>query len=1236
MNGTTRVDLHCHSVYSDGVLSPGELAEQLAADGVGSAALTDHDSVQGLRGFRQAAARRGIGFIAGVEITVNCRGQEAHLLGYGFDPEHPEMVETLRSLRLARPPQDQSLAGTVRARGSDSVSRSGEPRASSAAPNGQLTITEAIALIHRAGGRAFLAHPLVFEPDLERLRPLIAEMAGDGLDGIEAYYGGHSPAQREHLAELADDLGLLVCGGSDAHERRGYHGGTLGVEMPSERWKRFRDAVCCGPGAGQAGMPPAVRSHPGPRLRRRHFLFHVVFPTFLAIALFVAAIFAMIMPAFERSLLERKREMIRELTNSAWSILASYEREIQAGLLSRAEAQQAAAERIRQLRYGPEGKDYFWLQDLTPRMIMHPYVPELEGRDLSSYEDERGARIFVEFAETVRRAGAGYVDYYWQWKDDPTLTVPKESYVRGFEPWGWIIGTGLYTEDVRREIARIERGLVLTSAAIIAVVALLMLYVLRQSLRLERARRAAEAGLRESTDRYRSLVEATSEGTLVVLDGRCRYANPIMLGLLGASEQELELLDLDDVLPHDDQNQAAWEGVARVLAGRAEESVEGVLRRRDGTLIECVFALSRISFAGRNELIVLARPVGPSAGRLEAGRAGVLPEPEALEAISEQVPAGLLRARLSTQGTVLTASPSAARLLRLPGQGEGEPLSLAALFDNPADWTDFVAEVRRHGAAERRLQLAGAEAARSVALRVVLARDDAGPGVVDGAIVDITLQEKRERERDALIERLQATMLFLHEPVGELARGAVFCALETPVRQVVRAMTSGRATAALVRAEGGEVVGIFTDRDLRERVIAAGVDLSTPVFRVMTSPLVTIPDDAGVYEALLAMESHGVQHLAVEDETGAVVGVVRDRDLLGFPSYGPIVLAREIAEAQTPEEAIDAARRAPGLAKALLDSDAHPDRVTRMLTAVCDAATERFIALAQEQLGPEPVPFAFLALGSHGREELVLSSDQDNAIVYADPAEGTGDGDPGEYFRELGELVCGWLDRAGYPYCTGEIMARNPRWCRPLSAWKGYFAEWLRATEVRQVMEFATFYDFRPVYGSEELAETLRAHVHTGIARQPAFLAYLAQQALVFKPPLRLFGRILVGGSAHEPSGQLDLKDAIIPIVSFARLYALRSGLAQTSTHDRLDALVTADVLTPASRNETVDAYDFLTRLRLQHQAEDLDTDQAPDNLVTYATLDHLERTLLGQAFTQIAAVQRRISHDFLGGAPAP
>jgi len=863
-------------------------------------------------------------------------------------------------------------------------------------------------------------------------------------------------------------------------------------------------------------------------------------------------------------------------------------------------------------------------------MIMHPYRRDLNGQDVSNFRDPRGVRIFVEFADLVRRGREGYVEYVWQWKDDPSRLVPKESYIKGFQPWGWIIGTGIYVEDVKQEIMLIERSLVRTALGISIIVVLLLLYVMRQSLGLERERADAEESLYESTERYRSLVEATTEGTLLVMDGRCRYANPIFLEMIGCTQEELELLDLSDMFPEIKDNEMAWDSLNCLLRGdEATDGFDAVLKRRDGVLVECVIATSRISFAERSGFILLARNVSPSVGGGTQDNRW-----RYLQQVVDGVPVGLFRARATSRGTLIEYTQTAKRLLCSPGIPEDAPIALADVFPDTKAYEEFLLELQRKGEAAHRLHVTTSDpSSRAVAIVAVLDRDEQGnPRYIDGVVEDVTIQDKLVNELEGVIEKLQTSLLFLHEPVSQIGRSAVFCKLDAPIITVAAMMTDQQSSAALVQSESGDIIGIVTDGDIRERVVAADVDRLEQVHRIMSSPLVTISERAEIYEALLLMERKGIQHLAVADEAGRIIGVIRNQELLQFRSYGPIVLSREVQQAATPEEVARCCRRVPGMAKALLDSGAHPHNVTRMISSVCDAATVRLIALAEKKLGPAPVPFVFLALGSHGRQEMTLASDQDNAIVYTPALDPEAQSQAESYLNELGCFVCEWLERAGYPLCSGDVMARNPRWCKPISVWKQYFSDWIGLPEPQQLLEFTIFFDFRPVYGSMDLSQDLRHHVFEALRTQPSFYPHFAQNSLLFKPPARLFGRILTGGAGGEHPKLLDLKDALMPIVSFARLYALRLEMDDTHTINRLDALVEQSVLQESSGQDITSAYDFLMRLRLQHQAAMVVSDQVADNVINYRGLGQTEQTLLNQSFAQIAAVQKRISYDFLGG----
>jgi len=246
------------------------------------------------------------------------------------------------------------------------------------------------------------------------------------------------------------------------------------------------------------------------------FMLRILIAPVLAVALFVAAMFFSIIPAIEKSSLDHKKEMIRELTNTAWNILAKFEYDEQQGMLSREEAQRRAIEHIRTLHYGRQMQDYFWVNDMHPRMIIHPVRSDLNGKDLTGYTDAAGKYVFREMVATVRRSGAGYVSYLWQRADDRTRIAPKISYVKGFAPWGWVLGTGIYVDVVREEIASMTHRVITISLIIFSIMALLLAVSAAQHYRAERQRQDAEKALRASEEQYRTIFETTGTATVII------------------------------------------------------------------------------------------------------------------------------------------------------------------------------------------------------------------------------------------------------------------------------------------------------------------------------------------------------------------------------------------------------------------------------------------------------------------------------------------------------------------------------------------------------------------------------------------------------------------------------------------------------------------------------------------------------------------------------------------------
>jgi signal transduction histidine kinase len=240
----------------------------------------------------------------------------------------------------------------------------------------------------------------------------------------------------------------------------------------------------------------------------------IIIPVALTIILFILTIFLLIIPMMERSMMDGKRETTMHLTETAWSVLAFYHDQEARGLISGEQARQAAIDLLAQLRYGPDRKDYFWINDDTPVMVMHPYRPDLEGKNVAKFTDPSGRHMFAEMVEITKKSGSGFVDYLWQWKEDPGHIAPKISYVKRFDPWGWIIGTGIYVEDVTAQISAVTRKLMLACAGIMGVVLVLSGYIIwtAASSRKEKLAAMARSELQE-----KQLVQADKMASLGIL-----------------------------------------------------------------------------------------------------------------------------------------------------------------------------------------------------------------------------------------------------------------------------------------------------------------------------------------------------------------------------------------------------------------------------------------------------------------------------------------------------------------------------------------------------------------------------------------------------------------------------------------------------------------------------------------------------------------------------------------------
>jgi PAS domain S-box-containing protein len=911
--------------------------------------------------------------------------------------------------------------------------------------------------------------------------------------------------------------------------------------------------------------------------------------------------------------------------------LNEYYGEEEAGRLTREEAQKEAIARVQLLRYGDDGKDYFWITDMHPTMIMHPYLPELDGQDLSNYEDLRGKKMFVAFVDAVREQGSGFVDYYWQWKDDPGRVVPKLSYVEAFRPWQWVIGTGIYVNDVQQGIASVQRSLSYLSLAIVIAIALLLFYVARQSLKIDKRRAVAEQSLKESNEKYRSLVEAATEGILMTLDGKCAYSNKPLLDMLGYTPEEFADMDLAHLLVTETESDRRGAAFIEALGKdkTAPPKFEARLRAKDGRPIEVLLAATPISLAGKDGFILIAQSLSGQ----KAMEAALDETRRQFRTMSNAISLGVFRSTWGRKAVLAEVNPAMRNILRLSPSAD--------LIGS--DWLERIidADERRYLVArlnetklieDYHLGLRRDDGGRTdVSLFAMLVEDDNGqPLYCDGIVEDITAQRRDQQEREAVIAQLQASLFFLQEPITQAVTPAVSLDMNQSIFRAAAVMTKNRATAVFVTGPEGALMGIATDQDFRERVVANGLDHGSPVRAIMTAPVASISAQALVYEALLRMQERKIDHLAVMDAAGALVGAIRLRDLVDYQQSSSVVITDSISRPGSIDDVIEAHERLPRLAQAVVDSGAQVRYVNRIITSVSDATVQKLLAMALQQLGPAPGRFAFLTLGSEGREEQTLLTDQDNAILYEDPPPEKAR-ETAEYFLALGNLVCDWLDQVGYAFCEGGVMAKNPRWNQPLSRWREQFAHWIHNADPQELLELNMLFDFRCVSGEQQFARELRSWVFDEMQAYPLFFLHFAQNVLLYKPPLGLLGNIQTTSSGSGPKA-LSLKEALMPVVNFSRLYALKHRIDSTNTLDRLTELRERGVLSRETFEMVVPDYEAIMRLRLRRQAIALQENRKPSNLISPQDWTSAEEMKLKRLFSVAADLRKKISYDFLGG----
>ncbi len=484
----------------------------------------------------------------------------------------------------------------------------------------------------------------------------------------------------------------------------------------------------------------------------------------------------------------------------------------------------------------------------------------------------------------------------------------------------------------------------------------------------------------------------------------------------------------------------------------------------------------------------------------------------------------------------------------------------------------------------------------------------------------------REMHAKSLLYSSADSLLYTTR-AGDMAREIVAAPEDTTIQEAAGIMARNKVGSLIIFDRRNLPAGIVTDQDLREKVIAKGRDISEPVRNIMTISLVRIDAEDTCFEAVLKMIKYNIHHLLIIKE-GSLHGIMTNHDLMLLQGASPLSLAKNIENQQTIEGLVAASGRIHNLVGLLLKGGASAGGILTVVTEINDRLIRKALEIAERQYGQPPVPYCWIVFGSEGRKEQLFKTDQDNAIIYQDPATIEEEDEAKRYFASLALLVRDSLVKVGYPLCSSDYMAGNPHWRQPLSVWKGYFSDWITDPSPEVVARSLTFFDFRPVYGKFALADALRESLIFNLQRTD-FLRRMAGIVLRNKPPIGFFKSVMVEKNG-ERRDKFDLKhQGTIPIVDMIRLLALDGGIKKTSTIGRINALKIRDNFIKENADELVHAYEFLMLLRIHHQLEQITAGAKPDNSINPDNLSSLERKTIKEALGLITRLQDVIAEKW-------
>ncbi|MGQ5485036.1 cyclic nucleotide-binding/CBS domain-containing protein [Photobacterium damselae subsp. piscicida] len=465
-----------------------------------------------------------------------------------------------------------------------------------------------------------------------------------------------------------------------------------------------------------------------------------------------------------------------------------------------------------------------------------------------------------------------------------------------------------------------------------------------------------------------------------------------------------------------------------------------------------------------------------------------------------------------------------------------------------------------------------------------------------------------------------------------LTREPVIIDASESIQAAANLMAEENITALLVAnsessdsEEHDHLLGILTDRDLCIRVLAQGIDTNLPISEVMTTDVISLDYNAYVFEAMLMMLRYNVHHLPIIKDKKPI-GIIGLTDIVRYESQNSLLLVSSIYQQQSVEELKSISTQVKDCFVRMVGEDANAHMIGNAMSVIGSSFKQRLAELAEAELGPAPIPYCLVAMGSMARDEQLIVTDQDNALILDDRYD---EAIHGDYFAQLAKFVSDGLAECGYSYCDGDIMATNPQWRKTRTEWEECFAEWIDHLNPERLLHSSIFFDIAGVYGRVKWAEQLNSFIVRRAKKNNRFLACLAHNAINRTPPLGFFKDFVMEKDGRHRNSINLKRRGTAPLADLIRVHALAVGSQQQNSFDRLDDIIDAGILPKGRGQDLRDAMELIYMVRIRHQALDIENGDEPDNSIEPENMSEFERRNLKVAFQILSNAQNFIKFRY-------